>query len=157
MEKRLRETIREGNRRRMERSRNFSSNKSSRCVTAFSRRRVVRVYTRVRAFLFSEGRAIFKRRPREAVRGSETKQKKIKIKGVRKKREKRKAEGGVARERARARLSESQECENVLQFRNQACLLVCAKARYRKPLTSGLRTAPASPQKRIAVPSGNTH
>lgn len=45
------------------------------------------------------------------------------------------------------RLVEPQECENVLQFRNQACLLVCAKARYRKPLTGGLRTAPASAAK----------
>lgn len=42
---------------------------------------------------------------------------------------------------------EPQECENVLQFRNQACLLVCAKARYRKPPTGGLRTAPASAAK----------
>jgi len=56
--------------------------------------------------------------------------------------------GSMARAGAVRRAAlKPQECENVLQFRNQACLLVCAKARYRKPPTGGLRTAPASAAK----------
>jgi len=57
------------------------------------------------------------------------------------------SEEGGGEAGARQAVLEPQECENVLQFRNQACLLVCAKARYRKPPTGGLWTAPASAAK----------